>query len=131
MVDVVQLLINLITSESSETAYAELPAEPERPVSLISEAGGPPSDSETPDHIHTHDVQIDTWGTTKAEAFDSIAAIRDLILSAPRLHSNRAEGVVTFTSAGVPSWEPDPDFPNEAGRPGPRYVMAATVIAHT
>lgn len=129
MVNLVALVANYLRSEGL-AIYAELPDAVARPVTRVEEAGGGPQGSSlTPGRITRGDLQLTTWGTTKAEAWTDIATASDTLRDAPRLAAVQSEGTFVFVQALSPIYLPDEDWPVN-GRPGPRYEMTVRIAAH-
>lgn len=127
MVDVVALVVSYLTSESVLTV-TELADGQARPVVRVEEAGGPNVLSAGVNKLTRQDLQVDVWGTTKAEAYDLASNVRTLLWAAPRYNPDHPEGVFISTRSTGPSWLPDVDF-KVGNRPGPRYVFTAAITA--
>lgn len=123
-VDVCQIVLNLLKAEGVN-AYPALPERPVRPVVQVEEAGGAPN--RDANRLNKQDLQIDVWGDSKKEAQTVAAQVRDLLINA-RNHIAE-QGVIIGARVTMPSYLKDPDFP-VGNRPGPRYVLIATVTAH-
>ena len=124
-VDVCQLVINILKAESIN-ATPSLPEKPVRPVVQVEEAGGAPNGNAN--RLNKQDLQIDAWGISKKEAWNTIAQVRDLLIGS-RNHVASDGTVLVGARARMPMYLKDPDFP-VGNRPGPRYVMIVTVTAH-
>lgn len=124
--DVGQLVLNILKAESIN-AYPALPASPARPIVQVQEAGGA-FNREANGHLNRQDLQIDVWGNTRAETQQVAAQVRDLLINARNAVSD--DGVVLVGArVSMPSFFRDPEFP-VGNRPGPRFVMIASVTAH-
>jgi len=128
-VNVVALVLGILTDDGLN-AYSRLPQGALRPIMTVEEAGGPQQVSHSPNRLTRQDLQLDVWGTTKTDAFDLVVGARDLLLAAPRTQPVRDQGVLVRVSAGQPTWLADPDWPDDAGRPGPRYLLIVQATAH-
>lgn len=125
-VDVCQIVLNLLKANGIN-AYPALPDKTARPVVQIEEAGGAPS-RDANGRLNKQDLQIDVWGNSKKEAWNTMAQVRDLLIES---RNHIADGqVLVGARVSMPSYLKDPDFP-VGNRPGPRYVTVATVTAHT
>ena len=124
-VDVGQMVLNILKAESIN-AVPLLPDKPTRPVVQVQEAGGAPN-REANGHLNKPDLQIDVWHSSRALAWAQAAEVRDLLITS---RNNVSElGVFVGARVTMPDWQPDPDFP-VGNRPGPRYVLIASVTAH-
>lgn len=130
-VDVCQIILNLLKG-AGVNAFPALPANPVRPIVQVEEAGGPPS-RDANGHLNKQDFQIDVWGNSKKEAQQTMAQVRDLIIQSRNYidppGTGNPGGVIVGARVNMPSYSKDPDLP-VGNRPGPRYVMVASVTAH-
>lgn len=132
-VDVCQLVLNILKG-AGINAWPALPEESKnpatnklvRPIVQVEEAGGAPN--RDANRLNKQDLQIDIWGNSKKEAWNTMAQVRDLLIASRNLVAD--DGVVLVgAKVNLPSYLKDPSFP-VGSRPGPRYVMVATVTAH-
>lgn len=130
MVDIAAIVIDVANNVANVETYAELPDTRPDPVAVVAEAGGAPRVSTAPQRLRTQDVQIDVWAGTKAAAHDATESITAALLAIPRSHNPRPGGTVQYVRVGAARYQPDTDWPNDAGRPRPRYIIVATVTAH-
>jgi hypothetical protein len=129
LVDVEALLVAHLSSDAGVTAIAgdrvstELPAdfEPEARIQLF-RVGGAPLDQET-QHVDRAVVQLNVYGASKAEAFDTArAALRALLLARSTPHEL---GAVTHVERLTgPTWSPDPTTD------APRYLVTMAITVH-
>jgi hypothetical protein len=85
--------------------------------------GGVPDPGDGPGHLDRPSVQLNAYGTTKAEAFDVAQAALGVVLE---LEGTAADGIVVtraFRNLG-PTWSPDP----AAG--APRYLLGVILNVH-
>jgi hypothetical protein len=127
MVNVVALVVGLL--RPALNFYAEVPANEERPVGRIEEAGGIQPSSLMPGRLTTVDLQLTTWGTTKSEAWQLLADAVETLREAPRVDPTHSQGVLTRVEPLGVFYLPDVDWPAN-GRPGPRYEMTVRIVAH-
>lgn len=124
MVDVVKLVLEVFAANAIP-AYAELPEGVGRPVIRVEEAGGVLPTSLQPDNWITQDVQLDCWGTTKAEARNLIGDAYQAL----RAFGEYEAGTLRRCSAlGAFTYERDPDWPIN-GQDGPRYLLIVRIEA--
>jgi hypothetical protein len=128
-VNVAALVVNLLADDSINVR-TRLRQDETLPVVRVEEAGGSENTSLGPNRLTLQDLQVDSWGESKADAWAAIATVRDVLLDAPRSQPSRPEGVLVRVSASAPTWLPDEDWPDPEGRPGPRYLMIVRVTAH-
>lgn len=128
-VNIVALVVNLLRDEGSNVR-TRITFDETRPVLRVEEAGGREISSQGPNRLTFQDLQLDSWGNTKADAWMAMAAARDVLLAVPRTQPSRPEGVLTRVAAALPTWMPDEDWPDPQGRPGPRYLLIVRATAH-
>lgn len=121
------LVVSFLRADAAVSAIAgargyagALPADPTRPCYRVTRYGGAPAIG-YPLVLDRADLQIDTWGTTHAQAHDLAAAIRDAL--AHRLPGKHAAGVVTRVEFGPLSNSPDPS----RDPAWPRYIADVSV----
>lgn len=127
------VIVDLLEDAALNAVSGEIPSDAARPILRVNAAGGPPSSSFAPDHLRTQDLQLDAYGKTKLEALDTAEAARTVLLAAPRSPDDvDVDLAVVLSSLTVtsPNWIPDEDWPDEDGRPGPRYLMNVSIVAH-
>lgn len=128
MVNVVALIVRLLQDQGLDF-YAELPRGVARPVGRVQENGGFQPSSLMPLTLTSIDVQLETWGETKGDAWELLSDAVDLLHAAPRAHTDLAQGVLTRVEPLGAFYLPDEDWPAN-GRPGPRYEMTVRITAH-
>ena len=129
MVDIEKLLVAYIRTFDID-AFTDLPEGATRPVARVNLLGGLPENSNSPVWRSRPTVQVDVWGTTKKEAWDTIWTIRTALLEMPRVEPSHEAGDISQTVAEWPADLPDADWPDQNGQPGPRYSMTVRFVAH-
>lgn len=124
-IDVCQMVINIL-KDAGINATPALPEKPTRPIVQVEEAGGAPN--RDANRLLKQDFQIDIWGNSKKEAWSTMAAVRDTLIASRNLVDDDGH-VFVGCRVNLPSYQKDPTLP-VGNRPGPRYVMVATVTAH-
>lgn len=136
MISVEKLLLDVLRSAAPLGAVpaarivTELSEGIVRPVIRVEASGGLGGTSAGPNWLDKPTAQVDGWGATKGEALAAVSAAYDAVLAAPRTDPVHVNGVAVYTTATLPVWTPDEDWPTTDGRPGPRYVMTVRVSAH-
>lgn len=129
LVDVEALLVAHLSSDAGVTAIAddrvstELPAgfEPEARIQLF-RVGGAPTEAVT-HHIDRAVVQLNIYGSTKAEAFDTARAALSGLLRA-RSAAHPLGSVTHIERLTGPTWSPDP------ATDAPRYLLTVAITVH-
>lgn len=127
--DVEALTIGYLLADVDVTALADDRIEPELPVSFpdgarvrILRVGGAPVDAGT-ERLDRPLLQIETYGTTKAEAWDLTAVV---LMALQRMADAAHAGAVVTACDRVtgPRWAPDPSTDT------PRYLTDVAVYVH-
>lgn len=115
---------DLVTALAGDRIGAELPSSfPDGQRIRVQRAGGGPVDDDT-ERLDRALVQLETFGATKADAFDLTVVVLD---SLQRMTRATFPGAVVTATQRVtgPRWAPDP--PTDT----PRYITDVILYAHT
>jgi hypothetical protein len=129
MIDVMLLVLEILRGDGLP-AYTELPEGVGRPVIRVEESGGDLPNSRQPAYLIRQDVQIDAWGTSKAEARSIIGAAYEALHAAASDPVSYDNGSLSYVQTlGGFLYLPDEDWPVD-GRPGPRFELTVRLTAH-
>jgi hypothetical protein len=114
----------MVSALADDRVGVDLPASfPDGQRVRLMRVGGTPVDAET-EHLDRALVQVETFGSTKEEAFDLTLVVIDSLKAMPAAQFDGA--VVTLVSRVTgPRWSPDP--PTDT----PRYITDVVLYAHT
>lgn len=129
MVDAERLLVAWLKAQPEVAALVagrvatELPPSPTWPFLRLERLGGLPLPLGQAIHVDRARVQLEAWGTTKAQAHTLAATVQAVLHE--RLPGRHELGTVTAVRPDLGLvWSPDP----ENGRA--RYVLAVLVFTH-
>lgn len=109
----------IAASVAGGRVHGSLGDTPTFPAVTVKRVGGP---REWPGRIDRARIQIDCWGTTKEDAWDTVEAATTAIDTLPGIHTGG--GVTHVTETLGPTWLEDPETQR------PRYVFEVSVTGH-
>lgn len=99
--------------------YTAIPPEPVFPLVRLTRIGGTPA---VPAHLDRARLQIEAWGTSKAQARDLAETVHAALYDMPGQYP---AGMVTAVEDDLGlTWQPDPDTDRD------RYLFGVTVYTH-
>lgn len=115
---------SMVSALTDDRVGVDLPASfPDGQRVRLMRVGGTPVDAET-EHLDRALVQVETFGSSKTEAFDLTLVVLDSLKAMPAALFDGA--VVTLVSRVTgPRWSPDPPTAT------PRYITDVVLYAHT
>lgn len=126
MIDLLALVVSHLRSKDINVYGGQLPQGAKRPAGLIALTGALLPSSHEPAWLGEYDAQMDAWGKTRQEAHTFLSNV----VAELRTNPTNDHGVVSRFEVVSVIDDPDPDWPDANGRPGPRFIAQLRFHAH-